>query len=100
MQQSDNIEQLSLAAQKEIQLRVAEGCRRVHCQRLLVQGPGSQYFEVQPPADNNDPGIVPVNGQGVGESRETSDQHYPGGRARRGQPVHGAHAVAAVPTVT
>jgi hypothetical protein len=50
----------SQVAQKEIQLRVDEGCRRVHCQRLLVQGPGSQYFEVQPP-DNDDPGVVPID---------------------------------------
>jgi hypothetical protein len=28
-----------------------------------VQGPGSQYFEVQPPDDDNDPGIVPVDGE-------------------------------------
>jgi hypothetical protein len=62
MQQSDNVKQLSLAAQKEIQLRVDEGCRRVHCQRLLIQGPGSQYFEVQPPDDDN-PGVVPIDGE-------------------------------------
>jgi hypothetical protein len=54
---------LSQVAQKEIQLRIEKGCRRVHCQRLFVQGPGSQYFEVQPPDDDNDPGIVPVDGE-------------------------------------
>jgi superfamily II DNA helicase RecQ len=54
---------LSLAVQKEIQLRVDEGCRRVHCQRLLIQGPGSQYFEVQPPDDDDDAAIVPVDSE-------------------------------------
>jgi hypothetical protein len=52
----------SQVAQKDIQLRVDEGCRRVHCQRLLAQGPGSQYFEVQPPNDD-DPAIVPVDSE-------------------------------------
>ncbi|KAF2820465.1 hypothetical protein CC86DRAFT_304237, partial [Ophiobolus disseminans] len=42
---------------------VDEGCRRVHCQRLLIQGPGSQYFEVQPPGDDDDPAIVPVDSE-------------------------------------
>ena len=52
----------SQVEQKEIQLRISDGCRRVHCQRLLIQGPGSQYFEVQPP-DNNDLGVVPINSE-------------------------------------
>jgi hypothetical protein len=56
---------LSKVAQNKIQLRIDLGCRRVHCQRLFVQGLGSQYFEVQPPNDNNDPGIVPVDGKAV-----------------------------------
>jgi hypothetical protein len=47
----------SQVAQKDIQLRVHEG------QRLLIQGPGSQYFEVQPPDDDNDPAIVPVDSE-------------------------------------
>ena len=34
----------------------------MHCQRLFVQGQGSQYFEVQPPENDDDPAIVPVNG--------------------------------------
>ena len=55
---------LSLAAQNEIQLRIDKGCRRVHCQRLLIQGPGSQYFEVQPPDDDDDnAGVVPIDGE-------------------------------------
>jgi hypothetical protein len=54
---------LSQVAQKEIQLRIEKGCRRVHCQRLFVQGPGSQYFKVQPPDDDNNLGIVPVDGE-------------------------------------
>ncbi|KAF2824584.1 hypothetical protein CC86DRAFT_258254, partial [Ophiobolus disseminans] len=52
---------LSQVAQKEVQLRIDVGCRRVHCQRLFIQGPGSQYFEVQPPNDNS-PDVVPVDG--------------------------------------
>jgi hypothetical protein len=32
----------------------------VHCQRMFVQGQGSQYFEVQPP-DDDDLGVVPAN---------------------------------------
>jgi hypothetical protein len=51
---------LSQLAQKKIQLRIDEGCRRVHCQRLLIQGPGSQYFEVQLPNDDDEP-AVPVD---------------------------------------
>jgi hypothetical protein len=51
---------LSQLAQKKIQLRIDKGCRRVHCQRLLIQGPGSQYFKVQLPNDNNEP-AVPVD---------------------------------------
>jgi len=39
-----------------------KGCRRVHYQRLLIQGPGSQYFEVHPPNDD-DLEVVPVNGE-------------------------------------
>ena len=41
-------------------MRIDEGCRRVYCQRLLIQGLGSQYFEVQPP-DDDDPGVVPID---------------------------------------
>jgi hypothetical protein len=51
---------LSQAAQKEIQLRIDKACRHVHCQRLLIQGPGSQYFQVQPPNDD-DPAILSVD---------------------------------------
>jgi hypothetical protein len=29
----------------------------VHCQQLFMQGLRSQYFEVQPPDDDNDPGV-------------------------------------------
>ena len=53
----------SQVAQKEIQLRIDEGCKRVHCQRLFIQGLGSQYFEVQPPSqDQEGPSTVPVDG--------------------------------------
>jgi hypothetical protein len=51
----------SKVAQKEVEMRRKEGCRRIHCQRLFVQGPGSQYFEVQPPNNDNNPGIVPMD---------------------------------------
>ncbi|KAF2820469.1 hypothetical protein CC86DRAFT_411773 [Ophiobolus disseminans] len=52
-----------IAERKEIQLRVDKGCRRVHCQRLFVQGPGSQYFEVQPPNNDDNLGVVPINSE-------------------------------------
>lgn len=41
-----------------IQERISKGCKRIHCQRLLVQGPGSQYFEVHQP-DGSSPDVVP-----------------------------------------
>jgi uncharacterized C2H2 Zn-finger protein len=41
-----------------IQERISKGCKRIHCQRLLVQGPGSQYFEVHQP-DDSSPDVVP-----------------------------------------
>ena len=47
--------------QKKIQSRINKNCERVHCQRLLVQGQGSQYFPVHPP-DENGPEVVPVDG--------------------------------------
>jgi hypothetical protein len=33
----------------------------VYCHRLFGSRHGSQYFEVQPPNDNDDPGVVPIN---------------------------------------
>ena len=42
----------------EIQERISKGCKRIHCQRLLVQGPESQYFEVHQP-DDSGPDVVP-----------------------------------------
>ena len=50
----------SRLAEREIQQRSKEACKTVCCQRLLVQGPGSQYFEVHPPAADME--AVPVNG--------------------------------------
>ncbi len=47
--------------QKKIQDRVNKNCKNIHCQRLLVQGQGSQYFEVHQPGDSS-PDVVPVNG--------------------------------------
>jgi RecQ family ATP-dependent DNA helicase len=48
--------------QKEIQERISQHCKKVHCQRLLVQGQGSQYFQVHQPGDDG-PDVVPVNGE-------------------------------------
>jgi hypothetical protein len=50
----------SRVAKQRIQRNI-EGYRAVHCQRLFVQGPGSQYFEVQQP-DPNRSGPQPVPG--------------------------------------
>ncbi|KAG9193950.1 hypothetical protein G6011_03985 [Alternaria panax] len=47
--------------QKNIQDRVNKYCKTVHCQRLLVQGQGSQYFEVHQPGDDG-PEAEPING--------------------------------------
>jgi uncharacterized C2H2 Zn-finger protein len=47
--------------EEKIQARSRESCQTVHCQRLLVQGQGSQYFEVQPPGEDG-PGTVPTDG--------------------------------------
>ncbi|KAI8930521.1 hypothetical protein NX059_012133 [Plenodomus lindquistii] len=43
----------SQVEQKEIQDRMDKYCKKVHCQRLFVQGQGSQYFEVRQPGDNS-----------------------------------------------
>jgi hypothetical protein len=49
--------------QKRIQDRMSKNCNTVYCQRLLVQGQGSQYFEVQPPRqDQEGLSTVPVDG--------------------------------------
>ncbi|CAN9137103.1 unnamed protein product [Alternaria alternata] len=48
--------------QKEIQERISQHCKKVHCQRLLVQGQGSQYFQVHQPGDDG-PDVVPVDGE-------------------------------------
>jgi hypothetical protein len=50
----------SQVAQKDIQLRIDKGRRRVHCQRMFIQGPGLQYFEVQLPNNDNE-SAVPVD---------------------------------------
>jgi hypothetical protein len=42
----------SQVAKTKIQDRINKGCKTVYCQRLLVQGHGSQYFEVQPPSQD------------------------------------------------
>ena len=40
---------------------VKQYSKKVHCQRLLAQGHGKQYFEVHQPGDGG-PGVVPVDG--------------------------------------
>jgi hypothetical protein len=52
---------LTQVQQKNIQDRVNKYCKTVHCQRLLVQGQGSQYFEVHQPGDDG-PEAEPING--------------------------------------
>jgi hypothetical protein len=53
----------SRIARRRIQTRSQQGYRAVYCQRLFVQGQGSQYFEVQPPSqDQEGPSIVPIDG--------------------------------------
>jgi hypothetical protein len=39
----------SQTEQKKIQDYIRKSCKTVYCQRVFVQGQGSQYFEVQPP---------------------------------------------------
>ena len=47
--------------QKKIEDRIRKYCKTVNCQRLLVQGQGSQYFQVQQPSEDG-PEAVPING--------------------------------------
>ena len=46
---------------EKIQTRISTSCKTVHCQRLLVQGQGSQYFEIQQ-SDEDCPDAVPIDG--------------------------------------
>jgi hypothetical protein len=48
--------------QKKVQSRISKGCKTVHCQRLLVQGQGSQYFEVHQ-SSKGGPGTISVDGE-------------------------------------
>jgi hypothetical protein len=49
--------------EKEMQARIEQGYRLVHCQRLFSSRYGSQYFEVQPPSqDQEGPSTVPTDG--------------------------------------
>lgn len=50
----------SRVEQKKIQKRFSQHCKKVHCQRLLVQGQGSQYFQVHQPGDGG-PDVVPID---------------------------------------
>jgi hypothetical protein len=47
--------------QKNIQEHVDRYSKKVHCQRLLVQGKGSQYFQVYQPGDGG-PEMVLIDG--------------------------------------
>jgi hypothetical protein len=47
--------------QKNIQECVNRYSEKVHCQRLLVQGKGSQYFQVYQPCDGS-PEMVLIDG--------------------------------------
>jgi hypothetical protein len=51
----------SQVKQKKIQDRISKSWKTVYCQRLLVQGQGSQYFQVHQP-DNDGPDVVPIDG--------------------------------------
>jgi hypothetical protein len=52
----------SRVIQKSIQSRIENGCKAVHCQRLFVQGQGSQYFEVQQLRASG-PDTIPADGE-------------------------------------
>jgi hypothetical protein len=47
--------------QKAMDDRIKQFSKNVHCQRLLAQGHGKQYFEVHQPGDGG-PDVVPVDG--------------------------------------
>jgi hypothetical protein len=51
----------SQVEQKKIHERISKSCKTVCCQRLLVQGQGSQYFQVYHP-DDDSPDVVSVDG--------------------------------------
>ena len=46
---------------EKIQARISTSCKTVRCQRLFVQGQGSQYFEIQQ-SDEDGPDAVPIDG--------------------------------------
>jgi RecQ family ATP-dependent DNA helicase len=54
----------SRADRQQIEERMKKGCQRIHCQRLLVQGTGSQYFEVRRAVNSE---TVPVNRESAWE---------------------------------
>jgi superfamily II DNA helicase RecQ len=54
----------SATAQMRIHKQFEQSCRAVHCQRFFVQGPGSQYFEVQVPREGYQD-TIPIDGQAV-----------------------------------
>ncbi|TKA55481.1 hypothetical protein B0A49_13343, partial [Cryomyces minteri] len=57
----------SRVREKGVGRRVKEACKTVHCQRLFVQGRGSQYFEVRQPVrkDRGGPQAVPTDGDAL-----------------------------------
>jgi hypothetical protein len=54
---------LSQIRQKSVQVQIEKAYQLVHCQRLFGSRHGSQYFEVQPPSQNQErPSTVPTDG--------------------------------------
>jgi superfamily II DNA helicase RecQ len=50
---------------KAVQAQIEEGCERIYCQRMFVQGRASQYFGVRQPVEGEpgQPERVPVDGE-------------------------------------
>lgn len=80
--------------QRSIRDRISKNCKTVHCQRLMVQGQGLRFFEIQQPGENG-PDVVPDGDTAwaqVGEQMakaladiETQTQET-GARGREGNP--------------
>ncbi len=57
----------SRTREKGVERQVQEACNAVHCQRLFVQGRGSQYFEVRQPVGSQTGGSqpIPIDGEAL-----------------------------------
>ena len=55
----------SRTKEKAVQAQIEEGCERIYCQRMFVQGRASQYFRVREPVEGEpgQPEPVPVGGE-------------------------------------